>query len=187
MMAVNKAKSTYGLSHPKSAIPPPRHCSQRPVCCSSTGCGTPAASSCSASWTPLTALASEGSLTRIPAATCSNLHTSTYYSTLWRCPRRKSSCCCHWNRWVCWCFSSADSSTSFKRRFVVFVWMLRCGGVKALVRPCLLTSVLHHSTVHYFTVDSNSWLTGKFLCAVFVFLLACCSRVGVPPPQRKRM
>lgn len=168
------------------AIPPPRHCSQRQVCCSSTGCGTPAASSCSASWTPLTALASEGSLTRTPAATCSNLRTSTYYSTLWRCPRRKSSCCCHWNRWVCWCFSSADSSTSFKRRFVVFVWMLRCGGGESTCETLFthISIAPFHSSLFCITVDSNSWLTGKFLCAVFVFLLACCSRVGVPPPQR---
>lgn len=76
----------------------PRRCSQLQVCCSSMGCGTPAASSSSASWTPPTAWASEALLTRIRAVTCSSQHTSMSCSTLWRCPRQKSSCCCHWSR-----------------------------------------------------------------------------------------
>lgn len=75
-----------------------RHCSQQQACCSSMGCGTPAVSSSSASWTPQTAWASEASLTHTPAATCSSQHTSMSCSTLWRCPRLRSSCCCHWNR-----------------------------------------------------------------------------------------
>jgi len=75
-----------------------RPCSRPPACCSSTGCGTPAVSSSSASWTPPTAWASEASLTRTPAASCSSPPTSMSCSTLWRCPRRRSSCSCHWNR-----------------------------------------------------------------------------------------
>lgn len=76
----------------------PRRYSQQPACYSSMGCGMPAVSSCSASWTLPTAWASGDSLTRTPAATCSSRRTSMSCSTLWRCPRQRSSCCCRWNR-----------------------------------------------------------------------------------------
>ncbi len=76
----------------------PRRCSQQPACCSSMECGTPAVSSSSASWTPPTAWVSEDSLTLTRAATCSSQPTSMSCSTLWRCPRPRSLCCCHWNR-----------------------------------------------------------------------------------------
>lgn len=144
-----------------------RPCSRQPVCCSSTECGMHAANSCSASWTLRTASASEGSPTRTPAATCSNRHTSMCYSTLWRCPRLRSSCCCHWNRWVfisCWffrCVSSVGLRSSF--------WMVRCE--KALgenLCPRVGAAPLH-SSLFSVTVD------GSYCLSVFVVsLFACC-------------
>lgn len=76
-----------------------RRCSRPPASCSWMEWETLAASSCSVSWTPLTAWASVALLTRTPAVTCSSLPTNMSCSTLWRCPRQRSSCCCRSNRW----------------------------------------------------------------------------------------
>lgn len=72
---------------------------QRPVSCSWMGWETPAASSSSVSWTPLTAWASVALRTPTPAVICSSLPTSMSYRTLWRFPRQRSSCYYLLNRW----------------------------------------------------------------------------------------
>lgn len=118
-----------------------RHCSQQPASCSWTEWETPAASSCSVSWTPLTAWASVALLTRTPAATCSSLPTNMSCSTLWRCPRLRNSCCCRSNRW------GQNGRLRFPKR---------CPGVQHVAAASFQYLIFGHQI---FTESTEMWLS----------------------------